>query len=103
MAWAPTMRPAGMISLSPATWAYWSGRDLWEDASRAPRYREIAEELSWQDRVRGPPPRIGLPSELELQEEYEASRNTVRDAVKSLIVRGLVETRPGQGLFSQRR
>lgn len=40
-----------------------------------------------------------LPSELELRENYGASRNTVRDAVKWLIMRGLVETRPGQGTF----
>jgi GntR family transcriptional regulator len=41
-----------------------------------------------------------LPSELELQDTYNASRNTVRDAVKWLISRGLVETRPGQGTFA---
>src|SRR5262245_34700556 len=40
-----------------------------------------------------------LPTELELREQYDASRNTVRDAVKWLITRGLVETRPGQGTF----
>ncbi len=36
---------------------------------------------------------------MELREEYDASRNTVRDAVRWLIGRGLVETRPGQGTF----
>lgn len=40
-----------------------------------------------------------LPSELELRDTYEASRNTVRDAVKWLITRGLVVTKPGQGTF----
>jgi GntR family transcriptional regulator len=30
---------------------------------------------------------------------YEASRNTVRDAIKLLTTRGLVEPRPGQGTF----
>ena len=41
-----------------------------------------------------------MKSEVELREEYgRASRNTVRDAVKLLVSRGLVETRPGQGTF----
>jgi GntR family transcriptional regulator len=40
-----------------------------------------------------------LPSEIDLREQYDASRNTIRDAVKMLIALGLVETRPGQGTF----
>ena len=40
-----------------------------------------------------------LRTELELRDHYEASRNTVRDAIKWLISLGLVETRPGQGTF----
>jgi GntR family transcriptional regulator len=31
--------------------------------------------------------------------QYDASRNTVRDAIRLLTTRGLVETRPGQGTF----
>jgi DNA-binding GntR family transcriptional regulator len=42
-----------------------------------PMYRQIAEDLR----------------------EHDASRNTVRDAVKWLTSLGLVETRPGQGTF----
>jgi GntR family transcriptional regulator len=38
-------------------------------------------------------------TELELREKYNASRHTVRDAIKWLISRGLIETRPGQGTF----
>jgi len=40
-----------------------------------------------------------LPTELELREQYNASRNTIRDAIKRLTGQGLVETRPGQGTF----
>jgi GntR family transcriptional regulator len=43
-----------------------------------------------------------LPTELELRERFDASRNTVRDAIKSLIAFGLVETRPGQGTYVTR-
>jgi GntR family transcriptional regulator len=62
-------------------------------------YRQIAEDL----RQKIESGEIGhdgqLPTELELREHYDASRNTVRDAIKLLITRGLVETRPGQGTF----
>jgi GntR family transcriptional regulator len=64
-----------------------------------PMYRQIAEELQRQiesgELARG----SQLPTEIELREEYEASRNTVRDAIKWLTTRGLVETRPGQGTY----
>jgi GntR family transcriptional regulator len=43
-----------------------------------------------------------LPTEVDLRETYNASRNTIRDAVKRLAAMGLVETRPGQGTFVTR-
>jgi GntR family transcriptional regulator len=65
-----------------------------------PMWRQIAEQL----RLKIESGELGsggkpLPSELELRDQYDASRNTVRDAVKWLITRGLVVTRPGQGTF----
>lgn len=65
-----------------------------------PRWRQIAEDLR-QKIEAGALGRDGkpLPTELELQAEYNASRNTVRDAVKWLVTRGLVYTRSGQGTF----
>jgi GntR family transcriptional regulator len=64
-----------------------------------PMYRQIATDL--QRRIESGALAQGaqLPTEIELREQYDASRNTVRDAIKWLIVRGLVETRPGQGTF----
>jgi len=64
-----------------------------------PMYRQIAEDLRRQIEAGELPPGAQLRTELELREKYEASRNTVRDAIKWLITRGLVETRPGQGTF----
>jgi GntR family transcriptional regulator len=62
-------------------------------------YRLIADDLR-QKIESGALARGGqLPTELELRDQYNASRNTVRDAVKWLMNRGLVETRPGQGTF----
>jgi GntR family transcriptional regulator len=64
-----------------------------------PIYRQIAEDL----RLKIESGELGhgdqLPTELELRQRYDASRNTVREAVKWLITRGLIQTRPGQGTF----
>lgn len=64
-----------------------------------PMYRRIADDLRRQIKSGELAPGIQVPTELELRERYDASRNTVRDAVKRLINLGLVETRPGQGTF----
>ncbi len=64
-----------------------------------PMYRHIAEDLRLKIESGKLKPGKQLPTELELREQYEASRNTVRDAVKWLMNLGLVETRPGQGTF----
>jgi GntR family transcriptional regulator len=64
-----------------------------------PMYRQIAENLRRQIEDGELIPGQQLRTELELRERYDASRNTVRDAIKWLITRGLVETRPGQGTF----
>jgi len=66
-------------------------------------YRQIADDLRRKidagELKRG----SQLPTEIELREQYDASRNTVRDAIKWLITRRLVETRPGQGTFVTER
>lgn len=64
-----------------------------------PMYRQIAEDPRKQIESGALGHGDQLPTEPELRETYDASRNTVRDAVKWLITRGLVETRPGQGSF----
>jgi GntR family transcriptional regulator len=68
-----------------------------------PMYRRIAQELRQQIKSGHPGPGEQLPTELELGERYEASRNTVRDAIKWLTANGLVETKPGQGTFVRPR
>jgi GntR family transcriptional regulator len=68
-----------------------------------PMYRQIAEDL--QHKIESSELGRGtqLPTEIDLREQYGASRNTVRDAIKWLVTRGLVETRPGQGTFVTER
>jgi GntR family transcriptional regulator len=64
-----------------------------------PMYHQIAEDLRIKVESGQLPPGAQLPTELELRETYEASRNTIRDAIKRLTALGLVETKPGQGTF----
>jgi GntR family transcriptional regulator len=82
---------------------HWDDWYRWEFLVTTPMYRRIAQELRQQIRSGNPRPGEQLPTELELSERYEASRNTVRDAIKWLAVNGLVETRPGQGTFVRPR
>jgi GntR family transcriptional regulator len=64
-----------------------------------PIYRSIAEDLRRQIETGELRPGQQLRTEIELRDHYNASRNTIRDAIKLLVTRGLVETRPGQGTF----
>jgi len=64
-----------------------------------PAYKQIADDLRKKIESRELRPGTQLPTELELREQYAASRNTIRDAIKRLISAGYVETRPGQGTF----
>jgi GntR family transcriptional regulator len=65
----------------------------------SPLYRQIAEDL--REKIESGQLEEGeqLRTEGELQQDYGASRNTVRDAIKWLTTLHLVETRPGQGTF----
>jgi GntR family transcriptional regulator len=66
-------------------------------------YRQIAEELREKIESGELAPGEKLPTELKLQKQYGASRNTIRDAIKWLITGGLVETRAGQGTYVPHR
>jgi len=65
-----------------------------------PKYRQIADDL--RRKIDAGELGVGekpLPSEKELEASYGASRNTIRDAIKWLTTRGIVQTRPPQGTF----
>jgi len=66
----------------------------------AAAYARIASDLRGRITSRDIKPGGHLPTELELRDQYHASRNTVLDAIKMLKDEGLVETRPGQGWFA---
>jgi GntR family transcriptional regulator len=64
-----------------------------------PIYRQIADDLRGKIESDEITHGAQLPTESDLMGQYDASRNTVRDAIRLLTTRGLVETRPGQGTF----
>ena len=64
-----------------------------------PLYRRIADDLRGQIETGQLEPGSQLPPEEKLGELFNASRNTIRDAIKFLSNLSLVETRAGQGTF----
>jgi GntR family transcriptional regulator len=71
-------------------------------AQNQPMYRYIADDLRAQIAEGQLAPNKKLPTEGELSEQYKASRNTVREAIRRLTDEGLLESRPGQGTFVAR-
>ena len=61
-----------------------------------PMYRQIADDLRQQIESGELAPGAQLPTELELRDQFAASRNTVRDAITWLTSLGLVESRAGR-------
>jgi len=64
-----------------------------------PMYRFIADDLRAKIDNGRLDAGVKLATEGELSEEYKASRNTVREAIRRLTDEGLLESRPGQGTF----
>src|SRR5258707_8214762 len=70
------------------------------DAIQSERlYEKIVEQI--ERRILAGELKVGdqLPSERELGEQFRVSRTAVREAVKALREKGLVEVRPGRGTF----
>lgn len=59
-------------------------------------HRRIADDLRQRIESGVLAPGSKLPTELALRDSYRVSRNTIRDALKWLLNRGLIETRRGR-------
>ncbi len=68
-----------------------------------PIYRQIADSLQRDIETGKLSEGDQLPTEQEISDVWGASRSTVRDAIKQLTTRGLVEAHPGQGTFVRRK
>ncbi|NVN50667.1 GntR family transcriptional regulator [Mycolicibacterium hippocampi] len=65
----------------------------------AAKYRQIASALAERIRLGEIPPSGRLPGEMELAQEFEVSRGTIRQALSRLQQDGLIETLTGSGSF----
>lgn len=65
-------------------------------APQKPRYEQIADDLREQIESGELPRESQIPTELELQKKFSAARNTVREAVRRLVLEGLLEARGGR-------
>ncbi|MEH0552555.1 GntR family transcriptional regulator [Streptomyces sp. B21-101] len=67
--------------------------------SKKPRYEQIADELRARIEAGDYAETGKLPSERVLTEEFDAARNTIRDALQLLRVDDLIESRGGSGVY----
>jgi GntR family transcriptional regulator len=68
-----------------------------------PLYRQIADSLQRDIDSGKLAEGAQLPTEQEISDAWGTSRSTVRDAIKHLTTRGLVEAHAGQGTFVRRK
>ncbi|MET9189557.1 GntR family transcriptional regulator [Streptomyces tendae] len=64
-----------------------------------PPYRQIADDLRRKIEDGTIPPGRRIPSIVEMEQEYEVARDTLRKATQVLKDEGLVETVNGMGIF----
>ncbi len=68
-----------------------------------PAYRKVAAAIGARIRSRELPEGARLPAETELARQFGVNRSTVREALRELESRGLLERRPGSKLMSVSR
>jgi GntR family transcriptional regulator len=64
-----------------------------------PPYRQIADDLRRKIEDGTIPPGRRIPSIVEMEQEYQVARDTLRKATKVLKDEGLVETVTGMGIY----
>lgn len=81
-------------SINPSTTAQTAGQRLYLQVADSLAQRIVCDNLVPGDR---------LSPERELAQQYEVSRQTIREALIALEVSGLVEIRPGSGVYVLKR
>ena len=68
-----------------------------KEQRKSARYRDIAAELQKEIRLGATPVGELLPTETELMARFDASRQTVREALRIITEQGLIVRRAGLG------
>ncbi len=66
---------------------------------RTPAHVQLSDTLRSEIMAGKYDPKIPLPTEVELRKRFGASRFTVRQALETLVVEGLIYRRAGRGTF----
>ena len=74
-----------------------------EGISRTKLFEDVSERIMEMIRSEEYPAGARLPSEQQLAQRFEASRNTVRGAIRSLSIFGLLRSINGSGTFVSER
>ena len=79
-----------------------ASKTLFDQVAREPRLSDKVAEMML-DTILSNRLNVGdrLPSERELGEQFGVSRTVVREAVRALVAKGVIEVRSGSGLVSQ--
>src|SRR5271170_469215 len=85
-----TTRPPRSTVTVPAKVAF-------ETIQKTKVYEEVAAQIERQIASGALLPGEMLPPERELAERFDVSRSAVREAIRALELKGLVEPRPGEG------
>lgn len=64
-----------------------------------PKYQQLADEIRSKILSKEYPLDSAIPPEMELQEKYQVSRHTVRQAIAMLVSEGFLRRRRGSGTF----
>jgi GntR family transcriptional repressor for pyruvate dehydrogenase complex len=76
-----------------------TAKPMFERVSREPRLSDkVADLLLETIHARGLQPGERLPSERELSEQFGVSRTVIREAVRALAAKGVIDVRTGSGL-----
>ena len=70
-----------------------------EPIFRIKLYEDVANHILARIQTEQWPPGCRLPAEERLAKEFDVSRSTIREAVRSLQIAGVLRSRPGSGTF----
>ncbi|WP_347861051.1 FadR/GntR family transcriptional regulator [Salimicrobium sp. PL1-032A] len=72
---------------------------MFKPVMKSSLYKDVVNQLLEEIKKETWGPGEKFPGEMELSEQFEVSRNSIREALKSLQLMGVIESFPGKGTF----